>query len=329
MVSEKTIKLIQYPYTQETKAKRMKIMAYDVVIIGGGPAGLTAGIYTRRAMLNTVLIEKMGIGGQIIVTDLVENFPGFLEISGADLAMKFEEHARKFGLETKSMAEVSGIEDKGQTKTVKTTEGDLEAKAVIIATGTTPRKLGAKGELGFIGKGVSYCATCDGFFFRDKVVVVVGGGDSAITEAIFLTKMAKKVYVVHRRDKLRAEKINQEHAFANPKISFVWDSVVEEIAGKNVVEKVIVRNVKTNATLELKTDGVFIYVGLIPNTAFANVKKDEWGFIIANDKMETSVRGIFAAGDCRVTPLRQIATAVGDGAIAAVSAERYIEELSG
>ncbi|MDD5474128.1 MAG: thioredoxin-disulfide reductase [Candidatus Methanoperedens sp.] len=307
----------------------MKIMAYDVVIIGGGPAGLTAGIYTRRAMLNTVLIEKMGIGGQIIVTDLVENFPGFLEISGADLAMKFEEHARKFGLETKSMAEVSGIEDKGQTKTVKTTEGDLEAKAVIIATGTTPRKLGAKGELGFIGKGVSYCATCDGFFFRDKVVVVVGGGDSAITEAIFLTKMAKKVYVVHRRDKLRAEKINQEHAFANPKISFVWDSVVEEIAGKNVVEKVIVRNVKTNATLELKTDGVFIYVGLIPNTAFANVKKDEWGFIIANDKMETSVRGIFAAGDCRVTPLRQIATAVGDGAIAAVSAERYIEELSG
>ncbi|MFZ2411688.1 MAG: thioredoxin-disulfide reductase [Candidatus Methanoperedens sp.] len=303
-------------------------MAYDVVIIGGGPAGLTAGIYTKRAMLKAVLLEKIGIGGQIIVTDLVENFPGFLEISGADLAIKFEEHARKFGLETRSMAEVSGIEDKGKTKTVKTTEGDIEAKAVIIATGTTPRKLGAKGELGFTGKGVSYCATCDGFFFRDKVVVVVGGGDSAITEAIFLTRMAKKVYVVHRRDKLRAEKINQEHAFANPKISFVWDSVVEEIAGKNVVEKVIVRNVKTNAISEIKTDGIFIYVGLIPNTAFANVKKDEWGFIIANDKMETSARGIFVAGDCRVTPLRQIATAVGDGAIAAVSAERYIEELS-
>ena len=303
-------------------------MAYDVVIIGGGPAGLTAGIYTKRAMLKALLLEKIGIGGQIIVTDLVENFPGFLEISGADLAMKFEEHAQKFGLETKSMAEVSGIEDKGNTKIVKTTEGDIEAKAVIIATGTTPRKLGAKGELGFIGKGVSYCATCDGFFFRDKIVVVVGGGDSAITEAIFLTKMAKKVYVVHRRDKLRAEKINQEHAFANPKISFIWDSVVEEIAGKNVVDKVIVRNVKTNATSEIKTDGVFIYVGLIPNTAFANVKKDEWGFIIANDKMETSARGIFVAGDCRVTPLRQIATAVGDGAIAAVSAERYIEELS-
>ncbi len=302
-------------------------MVYDVIIIGGGPAGLTAGIYVKRAMLNALLLEKTGVGGQIIITDLVENFPGFLEISGADLARKFEEQAMKFGLETKSMVEVSGIEDKEKIKIVKTPEGDFEAKAVIIASGTTPRKLGAKGEIEFTGRGVSYCATCDGFFFRDKVVVVVGGGDSAITEAIFLTKMAKKVIVVHRRDKLRAEKINQEHAFANPKISFVWDSVVEEIGGKNIVEKVIVRNVKTNALTELKTDGVFIYVGLIPNTAFANVKKDEWGFIIANDKMETSVRGIFAAGDCRVTPLRQIATAVGDGAIAAVSAEKYIEEV--
>jgi thioredoxin reductase (NADPH) len=302
-------------------------MVYDVVIIGGGPAGLTAGIYAKRAMLDAVLLEKMGMGGQIIVTDLVENFPGFQEISGADLAGKFEQHARKFGLETKSMIEVIGIEDRRKTKLVKTNEGELETKAVIITTGTTPKKLGARGELELIGRGVSYCATCDGFFFRDKTVVVVGGGDSAITEAIFLTKMAKKVIVVHRRDKLRAEKINQEHAFANPKISFVWDSVVEEIAGKNVVEKVIVRNVKTKAVSEIKTDGVFIYVGLIPNTGFADVKKDEWGFIITNDCRETSVKGIFAAGDCRVTPLRQIATAVGDGAIAAVSAERYIEGL--
>lgn len=303
-------------------------MVYDVVIIGGGPAGLAAGIYVKRAMLNALILEKTGIGGQIIVTDLVENYPGFLEISGADLARKFEEHAQKFGLETRSMVEVSGIEDRGKTKIVKTTAGDFEAKAVIVAAGTTPKKLGAKGELEFTGRGVSYCATCDGFFFRDRVVVVVGGGDSAITEAIFLTKMAKNVIIVHRRDKLRAEKINQEHAFANPKISFVWDSVVEEIAGRNVVEKAIIRNVKTNVVSEIKTDGVFIYVGLIPNTSFANVKKDERGFIIANDKMETSVKGIFAAGDCRVTPLRQIATAVGDGAIAAVSAERYIEELS-
>lgn len=302
-------------------------MVYDVVIIGGGPAGLTAGIYVKRAMLNALILEKIGIGGQIIVTDLVENYPGFLEISGADLARKFEEHAQKFGLETRSMVEVNGIEDGGKTKIVKTTAEDIEAKAVIIASGTTPKKLGAKGELDFTGRGVSYCATCDGFFFRDKVVVVVGGGDSAITEAIFLTKMAKNVIVVHRRDKLRAEKINQEHAFANPKISFVWDSVVEEIAGRNVVEKAVIRNVKTNVVSEIKTDGVFIYVGLIPNTSFANVEKDERGFIIANDKMETSVRGIFAAGDCRVTPLRQIATAVGDGAIAAVSAEKYIEGL--
>lgn len=302
-------------------------MTYDVVIIGGGPAGLTAGIYAKRAMLNAVLLEKMGVGGQIIVTDLVENFPGFQEISGADLAGKFEQQARKFGLETKSMVEVTGIEDRGKTKLVKTNEGDFETKTVIITTGTTPKKLGAKGELELTGRGVSYCATCDGFFFRDKTVVVVGGGDSAITEAIFLTRMAKKVIVVHRRDKLRAEKINQEHAFANPKISFVWDSVIEEVAGKQVVEKVVVRNVKTNEVSEIMTDGVFIYVGLIPNTGFANVKKDEWGFIITNDCRETSVKGIFAAGDCRVTPLRQIVTAVGDGAIAAVSAERYIEGL--
>lgn len=302
-------------------------MVYDLVIIGGGPAGLTAGIYARRAMLKTLLLEKIGVGGQIIITDLVENYPGFQEISGGELARKFEEHARKFGLETRGMVEVSGIEDRGSIKAVKTAEGDIEAKAVIIASGTTPRKLGIKGELEFTGRGVSYCATCDGFFFRDKVVVVVGGGDSAITEAIYLTKMVQKVYIVHRRDKLRAEKINQEHAFANPKISFVWDSVVEGIAGKNTVEKVIIKNVKTNALSEIKTDGVFIYVGLIPNTAFANVEKDERGFIIVNQKMETSVKGIFAAGDCRVTPLRQIATAVGDGAIASVSAEKYLEGL--
>lgn len=302
-------------------------MVYDIVIIGGGPAGLTAGIYVKRAMLNAVLLEKMGIGGQIIVTDKVENFPGFLEISGADLAAKFEEQARKFGLEMKGMAEVDSIEDKGNIKIIKTTEGDIETKSVIIASGTTPKRLGAKGEVELTGRGVSYCATCDGFFFKEKEVVVIGGGDSAITEAIYLTKMAKKVTVVHRRNELRAEKINQEHAFSNPKISFIWDSVLEEIVGKNVVEKVVLKNLKTNATSEVKTDGVFIYVGLIPNTKFADVKKDEWGFIIANAKMETSVKGIFAAGDCRVTPLRQITTAVGDGAIAAVSAERYLEEL--
>ncbi|NJD75583.1 MAG: thioredoxin-disulfide reductase [Candidatus Methanoperedens sp.] len=302
-------------------------MVYDVVIIGGGPAGLTAGIYARRAMLQTLLLERMGIGGQIIVTDLVENFPGFPEISGADLAAKFEQHALKFGLETKNMVDVTGIEDKGKTKIVKTTDGDIETKTVIIASGTTPKKLGAKGELQFTGKGVSYCATCDGFFFRDKTVVVVGGGDSAITEAIYLTKMAKKVYIVHRRDKLRAEKINQEHAFANPKISFVWDSVIEEIVGKQVVEKAIIRNVKTKELSEIKTDGVFIYVGLIPNTGFADVEKDEGGFIVPYPGQATSVKGIFVAGDCRVTPLRQITTAVGDGAIAAVSAERYIEGL--
>ncbi len=302
-------------------------MLYDVVIIGGGPAGLTAGVYVKRAMLKALLLERTGVGGQIIITDLIENYPGFLEISGGDLARKFEEHAPKFDLEMQSMVEVIGIEDRKNTKLVKTTGGDFEAKTVVIASGTTPRKLGTKGEIEYTGRGVSYCATCDGFFFRDKTVVVIGGGDSAITEAIYLTKMAKKVIIVHRRDKLRAEKINQEHAFSNPKIGFVWDSIVEEIAGKNTVEKVVIKNVKTNAVSEINTDGVFIYVGLIPNTAFADVKKDERGFIVANERMETSVRGIFVAGDCRVTPLRQIATAVGDGAIAAVSAEKYIEGI--
>ena len=192
---------------------------YDVVIIGGGPAGLTAGIYAKRAMLNTVLIEKQGIGGQIIITDMIENYPGFPEISGAELSAKFEEHAHKFELEIKSMVEVIGIEDKGNTKLVRTSEGEIITKAVIIASGTTPKKLNVKGEEEFRGRGVSYCATCDGFFFKDKEVVVVGGGDSAVTEAIFLTKMAKKVYVIHRRDQLRAEKINQKRAFANPKSS--------------------------------------------------------------------------------------------------------------
>jgi thioredoxin reductase (NADPH) len=309
------------------RKKGQTIMVYDVVIIGGGPAGLSAGIYAKRSMLNTLLIEKIGIGGQIIITDLIENYPGFLEISGSELAAKLERHAAKFGLETKGMVEVIGIEERGKTKVVKTTEGDIETKTIIIATGTTPRKLGARGELNLIGRGVSYCATCDGFFFRDKIVVVVGGGDSAITEAIYLTKMAKKVIVVHRRDKLRAEKINQEHAFANQKIDFIWDSIVEEVAGKQVVEKVIIRNVKTNQLSEIKTDGVFIYVGLIPNTSFVDVKKDEGGFIIPYSGQATSIKGIFVAGDCRVTPLRQIATAVGDGAIAAVMAERYIEGL--
>lgn len=300
---------------------------YDVVIIGGGPAGLTAGIYAKRAMLNTVLIEKQGIGGQIIITDMIENYPGFPEISGAELSAKFEEHAHKFELEIKSMVEVIGIEDKGNTKLVRTSEGEIITKAVIIASGTTPKKLNVKGEEEFRGRGVSYCATCDGFFFKDKEVVVVGGGDSAVTEAIFLTKMAKKVYVIHRRDQLRAEKINQKRAFANPKINFVWDCVVEEIVGSKLVEKVVLRNVKTGEISEIKTDGVFIYIGLSPNTSFVDVEKDERGFIKVNHRMETSIKGIFAAGDCRVTPLRQVTTAVGDGAIAAVSAEKYIEEL--
>jgi len=302
-------------------------MDYDVVIVGGGPAGLTAGIYTQRAMLKTLLLERGVVGGQILVTDLIENYTGFPEVTGAELSQKLESHARKFGLEIRNEEVTSILEEEG-FKLVKTNTHSYQAGAVIVASGTTPRRLGVPGEREFTGMGVSYCATCDGFFFRDKNVFVVGGGDSAITEALYLSKIASSVTVIHRRDKLRAEKILQERAFQNPKIGFIWDTVVEEIRGKDTVESLLVRNVKTGEKRALPADGVFIYIGLTANTDFVDVEKNN-GFIVTNEKMETSTPGIFAAGDCRDTVLRQIATAVGDGAIAAVSAERYLEEEMG
>jgi len=302
-------------------------MDYDVVIVGGGPAGLTAGIYTQRAMLKTLLLERGVVGGQILVTDLIENYTGFPEVTGAELSQKLESHARKFGLEIRNEEVISVLEEEG-FKLVKTNTHSYQAGAVIVASGTTPRRLGVPGEREFTGMGVSYCATCDGFFFRDKNVFVVGGGDSAITEALYLSKIASSVTVIHRRDKLRAEKILQERAFQNPKIGFIWDTVVEEIRGKDTVESLLVRNVKTGEKRALPADGVFIYIGLTANTDFVDVEKNN-GFIVTNEKMETSTPGIFAAGDCRDTVLRQIATAVGDGAIAAVSAERYLEEEMG
>ncbi len=302
-------------------------MDYDVVIVGGGPAGLTAGIYTQRAMLKTLLLERGVVGGQILVTDLIENYTGFPEVTGAELSQKLESHARKFGLEIRNEEVISVLEEE-DFKLVKTNTHSYRARAVIVASGTTPRRLGVPGEREFTGMGVSYCATCDGFFFRDKNVFVVGGGDSAITEALYLSKIASSVTVIHRRDKLRAEKILQERAFQNPKIGFIWDTVVEEIRGKDTVESLLVRNVKTGEKRALPADGVFIYIGLTANTDFVDVEKNN-GFIVTNEKMETSTPGIFAAGDCRDTVLRQIATAVGDGAIAAVSAERYLEEEMG
>ncbi|WP_020589337.1 thioredoxin-disulfide reductase [Desulfobacter curvatus] len=299
---------------------------YDLVIIGAGPGGLTAGLYAARARMNVLLIEKAVPGGQILVTDWIENYPGFPEgISGFDLAEKIKEQALALGLEIET-AEVQGLDLSGTIKEVILKEKRIKTKSLIIASGASPKKLGV-GEDKFMGKGISFCATCDGPFFRDKVVVAVGGGDTAVQESIFLTKFAKKVYVVHRRDELRATKILQERAFANDKIEFFWDSVVTGMDGFFGVEKVNVKNLKTGDETEIEANGCFIWIGILPNTEFikGDVKTDESGFILVDTKMQTNVPGVFAIGDVRDTPLRQIATAVGDGAIAAVSAEHYVE----
>ncbi len=299
----------------------------DLIIVGAGPAGFTAAIYGLRAKLDLFMLEKTGPGGQIALSDVIENYPGYSSISGLELMQKFEEHAKKFGLEIQS-SEVTGVEDRGDYKLVKTTSGDIETKAVIICSGAKPRKLDVPGEKEFTGRGVSYCATCDGFFFKGKDVVTVGGGDTAVKESLFLTKMVNKVFLVHRRDALRAEKIIQEKALTSPKINIQWDAVVTEIKGNTKVEGVAIKNVKTGAEEVLPVQGIFIFVGIVPNTGFLNlVDKDEAGFVKVNKKMETNIPGIFAAGDCRDTPLRQVVTAVGDAAIAVTSAETYIERL--
>ena len=299
---------------------------YDLIIIGGGPAGLTAGIYAQRARLKTLLLEKEIVGGQIAVSDVIENYPGFSSISGAELMEKFEQHAKGFGLEIK-LTDVTDVQDKGKEKIVKTSEGDLITKAVIVATGAKPRRLGVPGEKEFTGKGVSYCATCDGPFFKGQQVLVVGGGDTAIKEAVYLSKIASTVYLAHRRDQLRAEKIIQEKAFSTPNIKMLLSHILKEIKGKTGIEKVTLQNLKDNTVKELDTEGVFIFVGINPTTDFVDVEKDKQGFIKTDQDMRTSVNGIFAAGDCRTTPLKQVSTAVGDGALAAYMVEKYIEEL--
>ncbi len=301
---------------------------YDLVIIGAGPAGLTAGLYAARARMKVLLLEKAVPGGQIIVTDWVENYPGFPEgISGYDLAEKMKTQAEDLGLKIET-AQVHSLKLSGDIKEVVLKEKSILTKSLIIASGASPKKLGI-GEDKFMGKGISFCATCDAPFFRDKTVVAIGGGDTAVQEAIFLTKFAKKVYLVHRRNELRATKILQERAFANDKIEFVWDSVATGVDGFFGIEGVHVKNIKTNEEKTIKADGCFIWVGILPNTEFVkdSVKTDEFGFIVADAKMQTSVSGVYVAGDVRDTPLRQISTAVGDGAIAAVSAEHYIENL--
>ena len=301
---------------------------YEVIIIGGGPAGLTAGLYTSRAGLKSLLVERGVFGGQIVNAALVENYPGFPQgISGLELGSLMHQQATKYGLEIVT-AEVTGIAQ-GQPYSVSTTEGSFEAAAIIIAAGSEYRKLGVLGEERLSGHGVSYCATCDGFLFRDREVAVAGGGDTAITDALELTRHAKKVYVIHRRDQLRAGQVLQQRAFAEPKLEFIWSTVVEEVLGDKILEELKLRNVKTGRHSILKVAAVFVAVGLMPNSrSFFNVVDlDDTGYIITDEAMATSAPGIFAAGDIRRNSPRQVAAAVGDGVTAAMSAFKYIQEV--
>jgi len=301
-------------------------MIYDLAIIGGGPAGLTAALYGARGGLKTIVLESSMPGGQAALTDIIANYPGFPEgISGPELMTKFHQQATKHGAEFK-IKEVKSIKDQGEVKRIVVGEEEIEAKSIVVATGARARKVGVPGEEKFQGRGVSYCATCDGAFFKGKRVAVIGGGDSAVEEALFLTKYASQVVIIHRRDQLRAVKVLQEKAFNNEKMDFLWDSTPQEIKGTNKVEQVAVKNVKTGEITDHQFDGVFVFVGTEPNTDYVKgvVELNEKGYVIANDFLQTSAKGIFVAGDVREKFLRQVSTAVGDGAHAAMAAERYL-----
>ena len=302
---------------------------HDLIIIGGGPAGLTAGLYNARARLDVLLLEQFAPGGQVLTTDRVENYPGFPDgISGFELVDKMIAQAEKFGLMIRN-EEVVKLDLSNEKKTVVTNKGSMETKTIILASGARWKKLGIEGEELLTGKGVSYCATCDGPFYKDQEVAVIGGGDTAVEEAIFLTRFASRIHLVHRRDMLRAIKLLQERAMAEKKIEFVWDTVPAKILGQNGVEGIELKNVKTGEITRKEVQGVFIFIGQNPNTGLIKdmAKLDENGFIITDDNMETSVPGLFAAGDVRSKHFRQIATAVGEGAAASFSVNRYLEDL--
>lgn len=301
---------------------------YDVIIIGGGPAGLTAGLYTSRAKLSSLLVEKVIIGGKITEAERVDNYPGFPEgINGSELTQLMHQQATKYGLKT-IFAEVTGIELQGEQKMLRTTGGDFIGKAVVIANGSERGKLDIPGEEEFTGKGVSYCATCDAPFFTDQPIVVVGGGNVAIYEALHLAKFASKVTVIHRRDRLRATPVVQDKAFSEPKIEFLWNTVVDEIEGKDMVERLKLRQVISGEKSTLNVPGIFVSVGLKPDTEYLKglLPLDEQGHIITNENMETAVPGIFAAGDIRRNSIRQAIAAAGDGATAATYAQKIIDE---
>ncbi|WP_305044967.1 thioredoxin-disulfide reductase [Geoalkalibacter sp.] len=300
---------------------------YDVLIIGGGPAGLTAGLYTSRAKLRSLMVERMILGGQVMTTTKVENYPGFPGgIDGPDLMLRFQEHCQEFGLEVR-YGEVEAIVDRGHLKAVRVDGAEILTRTVIITTGAEPRKLGVPGEVELTGRGVSYCATCDGAFFKNVPVAIIGGGDTAAEEALFLTRFASKVYLIHRRDQLRATKILQERLFGNDKIELIWDTEVLRIEGDaRGVRAIELRHLKSGEKSSLPLEGVFMAIGVTPKAHFlADVLKlTEEGYILTDAECRTSMPGVFAAGDVRKKLLKQIATAVGDGAVAAIMAEKYL-----
>lgn len=300
---------------------------YDMIIIGGGPAGLTAGLYAGRSRLKTLILEKMALGGQIILSPTIENYPGFpCGIETHELISAMRKQSEELGIEIKTEDAV-GIIPQGGIFRVKGQEEEFEAKAVIVASGAFPKKMNIPGEDKLIAKGVSYCGTCDGPLFKNKEIFVVGGGDKAVEEAIYLTRFASIVRLIHRRDQLRASKILQERLFENKKVEILWNTIPLEILGERVVEALKIRNVKDGSQKDIAASGVFVFIGIHPNTEFLGnlVKKDEGGFVLTDEDMKTSVEGIFAAGDCRRKILTQVITACSDGAIAAFNANRYLE----
>ncbi|NLW17839.1 MAG: thioredoxin-disulfide reductase [Firmicutes bacterium] len=306
-----------------------EVPTHDVAVIGAGPAGMTAALYAARAELKTVMLERLAAGGQLATTAVIENYPGFpAGAGGLDVSLAMLEQAQRFGAEFR-LAEVQKLDLAGPIKKVETSEGLITAPCVILATGTRPRLLNVPGEDRLRGRGVSYCAVCDGAFFRGKEVAVVGGGDSAVEEAVYLTRFASKVYLLVRRGQLRATPVVQAKILEHPQVEIRWNTVVEEIVGENKVEGLHLLNRATGERSHLAVEGIFIYVGLLPNneTFLGQVELDENGYVVADDEMRTSVPGVLVAGDLRAKGLRQVATAVGDGAIAGVTAQHYLDSL--